>query len=77
MTETELDARGLVCPLPVLRANRALRGLAAGDRLRVLVTDPAAPEDFVRFCATTGHELVASGEAGEAGVVAILIRKRG
>lgn len=60
MAETVLDARGLNCPLPVLRANKTLRGLSLGDELTILATDPAAPEDFRSFCATTGHELVES-----------------
>ncbi|HET9018351.1 MAG TPA: sulfurtransferase TusA family protein, partial [Acetobacteraceae bacterium] len=45
MSETVLDVKGMTCPLPVLRANRALRGLAAGARLRVLATDRAAVAD--------------------------------
>ena len=62
------------CPLPVLRANRALRGLAAGARLRVLATDRAAVADFQAFCRETGHALVAWSE--EAGVLSFVIRKR-
>ena len=58
-----LDVRGLKCPLPVLKARRALREVAVGDLLIVLATDPQAPEDFVHFCKTTGAELVSS-EAG-------------
>ena len=46
MSETILDVKGMTCPLPVLRANKTLRGLAAGDRLRVLATDRAAIGDF-------------------------------
>ena len=46
MSETLLDVKGLNCPLPVLRANRTLRGLAPGARLRVLATDRAAVADF-------------------------------
>jgi tRNA 2-thiouridine synthesizing protein A len=72
---TTLDATGLQCPLPVLRANRALRGLSPGDELRVLATDHAAPADFEAFCRTTGHQLVASDEAD--GVFTIVIRKAG
>ncbi len=70
-----LDVQGLQCPLPVLRANRALRSLAAGDELRVLATDPAAPADFAAFCRTTGHTLVASDETE--GVFNIVIKKVG
>ena len=55
---TELDARGLICPLPVLKARKALKTIADGDVLAVLATDPGAPKDFEHFCATTGSELV-------------------
>jgi tRNA 2-thiouridine synthesizing protein A len=74
MSETLLDVKGMSCPLPVLRANRALRALSAGDRLRVLATDRAAVSDFQSFCRETGHALVASSE--EAGVWSVVIRKR-
>ena len=74
MTETTLDVKGMSCPLPVLRANRALRSLDAGDRLRVLATDRAAVADFQAFCRETGHALIAQGE--EAGVFSFTIRKR-
>lgn len=73
VTAATLDAQGLQCPLPVLRANRALRPLAPGDELRVLATDPAAPGDFEAFCRTTGHVLVGSGMTD--GVFHIVIRK--
>lgn len=58
MSDATLDARGLACPLPVLRANKTMRGLAPGGRLTVLATDPAARADFAAYCKTTGHELV-------------------
>lgn len=74
MADTVLDVKGMACPLPVLRANRALRALAAGERLRVLATDRAAVADFKAFCNETGHALVAQGE--EAGVFSFTIRKR-
>lgn len=74
MTETLLDVKGMSCPLPVLRANRALRGMAAGDRLRVLATDRAAVADFRAFCRETGHDLISFGE--EAGVLSFTIRCR-
>ena len=74
MSETLLDVKGLNCPLPVLRANRALRGMAAGERLRVLATDRAAVADFQAFCRETGHALVAWSEDG--GVLSFVIRKR-
>ncbi len=72
--ETLLDVKGLACPLPVLRANRALRSMPEGARLRVLATDRAAVQDFHAFCRETGHALVAFGE--EAGVLSFVIRRR-
>ena len=74
MTETTLDVKGLNCPLPVLRANRALRTMAPGARLRVLATDRAAVADFQSFCRETGHALLAWSEDG--GVFSFLIRRR-
>jgi len=74
MSETVLDVKGMRCPLPVLRANRALRGLGPGERLRVLATDTAAVADFQAFCRETGHDLLAWSE--EAGVFSFVIRKK-
>ena len=74
MSETLLDVKGMNCPLPVLRANRALRSVAPGGRLRVLATDRAAVADFQAFCRETGHDLVAFSE--ESGVFSFVIRKR-
>lgn len=59
-----LDTKGLRCPLPVLKARKALKDVAPGGVLRVLATDPGAVKDFEAFCKTTGHRLLASGEAG-------------
>ena len=58
MADATLDARGLKCPLPILRARKALGGLKAGTTLEVLTTDPGALADFDAFCRTTGHVLV-------------------
>ena len=69
----QLDARGLKCPLPVLKARRALQGVAPGGLLRVLATDPGAVKDFAHFCETTGCVLVESGQDGE--VLRFLLRK--
>ncbi len=69
-----LDAKGLLCPLPVLKARRALKQVPAGEVLEVLATDPGAVEDFKSFCEVTGHELVASTEAD--GIFSFKIRKR-
>ena len=74
MSETLLDVKGMACPLPVLRANRALRALAPGERLRVLATDRAAIADFQAFCRETGHALLAWSE--DAGTLSFVIRKK-
>ena len=74
MSESLLDVKGMNCPLPVLKANRTLRGMAAGERLRVLATDRAAVADFQAFCRETGHALLAWSE--EAGVFSFVIRRR-
>lgn len=74
MSETVLDVKGMNCPLPVLRANKALRAMAPGERLRLLATDRAAVADVQAFCRETGHALLAWSE--EAGVFSFLIRKK-
>lgn len=74
-TTIELDTRGLNCPLPVLKAQKALRALAAGDRLRVLATDPKAPADFAQFCEAGGHALVEETRLDDH--VLLVIEKRG
>lgn len=74
MTETLLDVKGMTCPLPVLRANKALRALTPGTRLRVLATDRAAVADMQAFCRESGHALLAMSE--EAGVFSFVIRKK-
>jgi tRNA 2-thiouridine synthesizing protein A len=71
---TTLDATGLRCPLPVLRAKKALGALAPGAELRVLATDPAALKDFQAFCRETGHRFIASTQDGD--VYAITLRKK-
>lgn len=75
MTTTFLDATGLKCPLPVLRARKAMKGVAAGALLEVKATDPGAVADFKSFCETTGDELVDWQEAE--GVYLFRIRKAG
>jgi tRNA 2-thiouridine synthesizing protein A len=64
MSDELLDARGLKCPLPVLRARKAMQRLAPRDVLQVLATDPGAVKDFEAFCEATGHELLESQEHG-------------
>jgi tRNA 2-thiouridine synthesizing protein A len=74
MSETLLDVKGMSCPLPVLRANRALRSMAGGARLRVVATDRAAIADFQAYCRETGHHLLAWSEEG--GTFSFLIRRK-
>jgi tRNA 2-thiouridine synthesizing protein A len=74
MSETMLDVQGLTCPLPVLKANKALRSLPPGARLTVLATDPASVKDFRAYAAETGHALVAYSE--EKGIYRFTLRKR-
>jgi tRNA 2-thiouridine synthesizing protein A len=58
MADIIVDARGLSCPLPVLKARRALRELPAGATVEVLSTDPSSAEDFPSFCQSAGHILL-------------------
>ena len=62
---TLVDASGLKCPLPVLKARKALQSLADGDKLRVISTDPASPLDFRHFCNSKGHSLISVEEKEE------------
>ena len=75
MSDAFLDAKGLKCPIPVLRARRAMKPLAPGDVLAVEATDPTSVQDFRAFCETTGDELLDSREAD--GVYHFRIRKAG
>ena len=63
--DRELDARGLNCPMPILRAKKALAGLQSGQVLKVLATDPGAVKDFQAFSRQTGHELLSHAEANK------------
>jgi tRNA 2-thiouridine synthesizing protein A len=69
-----LDTKGLNCPLPVLKARRAMRDMQDGDILTVLATDPASYIDFRHFCDTTGHELLEACEDETAGVFTYVLR---
>ena len=75
MSDAMLDAKGLKCPLPVLKARRAMKPLEAGDVLTIEATDPGSVEDFKHFCDATGHELLESVTTGE--VFTYRIRKSG
>ena len=73
--DQELDARGLNCPLPILRAKKSIATLSGGQTLRILATDPGSVKDFEAFCKQTGNELLSSGQND--GAYEFLIRKAG
>lgn len=62
MADKVLDAKGLNCPVPILKAKKALKEVPIGGTLEVLATDPGAIADFAAFCRTTGNELLKSGQ---------------
>jgi len=64
MAEHVLDAKGLNCPLPIIKAKKMLKEVPVGETLRVLATDPGSAADFAAFCRTTGNELVESKQDG-------------
>ena len=61
--DKELDARGLNCPLPILRTKKSLNDMLSGEVLRVLATDPGSVKDFQTFSRQTGNELLSSDTA--------------
>ncbi len=65
MADQTLDAKGLNCPLPILKAKKALKGMQAGQVLEILSTDPGSVADFAAFCNQTGNELLSSETAGD------------
>ena len=69
-----LDVQGLKCPLPVLRARKFIKSVKIGEELKVLATDPAAPEDFKVFCEQSGQEFVSSNVID--GVINIILRRK-
>ena len=73
MADTVLDTSGLACPLPVLKARKAMAALNAGNVLTVIATDPGSVADFEAFCSALGHTLVTASESG--GVYRFAIRK--
>jgi tRNA 2-thiouridine synthesizing protein A len=69
----DIDAIGLLCPLPVLKARKRLKGMEAGQVLRLVATDPAAVVDVPHFCFESGNELLSQTDEGETQIY--LIRK--
>jgi len=72
MADKTLDTKGLNCPLPILKAKKAIAEVPKGGTLEVLATDPGAVADFQAFCKSTGNELVEQTEEG--GIYRFLIR---
>ena len=73
VADATLDVKGLKCPLPIMRAAKALKEVAADATLEVLATDPGSVADFEAFCRSTGNQLVES--TANAGVYRFLIRR--
>ena len=73
MADLVLDTKGLNCPLPILKAKKALKDVPIDGILEILATDPAADADFQAFCRATGHELLESSQDGD---VYIFLLKR-
>lgn len=63
--DKDLDARGLNCPLPILRAKKALTEMSSGQVLRIVATDPGSVKDFQAFSKQTGNELLSHAEANK------------
>jgi tRNA 2-thiouridine synthesizing protein A len=63
--DKELDARGLNCPLPILRAKKALTDMSTGQVLKIIATDPGSVKDFQAFSKQTGNELLSHAEANK------------
>jgi tRNA 2-thiouridine synthesizing protein A len=72
--DREIDARGLNCPLPILRTKKALNDMTSGQMLRIMATDPASVRDFQAFARQTGNELLEQGE--EDGAFWFVLRRR-
>ncbi len=72
---TQLDVRGLNCPMPLLKAKQALNAMAAAQRLKVVATDPGSVRDFQVFSEQSGHELLESRQEGDT-YIYVLQKKR-
>ncbi len=72
--DQELDARGLSCPLPILKTKKALGGMQAGQVLKVVATDPGSIKDMEAFSKQTGNELLASSQEG--GAYVFMLKKK-
>lgn len=73
--DMELDTKGMNCPMPILKAKKAMNQLKGGQLLKIEATDPGAVDDFSAFCRAGGHELVESSEAD--GIFIFVLKKAG
>jgi tRNA 2-thiouridine synthesizing protein A len=69
-----LDARGLSCPMPIVKTAQAIKPLAPGELIEVLATDPGSVKDFAAWSRTTGHELIE--QTVDAGVFRFVLRRK-
>jgi tRNA 2-thiouridine synthesizing protein A len=74
MVDARVDARGLNCPMPIVRTAQAIKPLASGQTLEVLATDPGSVKDFAAWAKATGNEIVEQGVDG--GVFRFVLRKK-
>ena len=74
MADQLLDVKGLNCPLPILKARKALKAVPAGGTLEILATDPGSVADFQAFCRSTGNELLE--QAQDKGVYRFIVKKK-
>ena len=72
MADAVLDTKGLNCPLPILKAKKAMKDVPAGGTLEIIATDPGSVADFAAFCRATGNELLESSNSD--GVYTFLIK---
>ena len=73
MTREQLDARRLLCPLPVIRTQERVEGMGAGDVLEVVCTDPGARHDIPAWCRVNGHQVIGTEERGDELVITVQV----
>jgi len=72
--DAQVDARGLNCPMPIVKTAQAVKGLASGQTLEVLATDPGSIKDFAAWSKTTGNEIVE--QSADGGVFRFVLRRK-
>lgn len=75
MNEHELDARNLLCPMPVIRTQARIKALASGDRLKVICTDPGALHDVPAWCRVHGHVVISAETVAREYVITVEVRR--